>query len=84
MALIAGLICIAGLFLPTEGEGNPNVPECLHLAVNFKLIFAFVLGTYVSKLIKNLNQRLKNRYTVELKNTHIKNFLNVFVSVDRF
>ncbi|XP_033226357.1 motile sperm domain-containing protein 1-like [Belonocnema kinseyi] len=44
VALIAGLICIAGLFLPTEGEGNPNIPECLHLAVNFKLIFAFVLG----------------------------------------
>ncbi|XP_012529642.1 motile sperm domain-containing protein 1 [Monomorium pharaonis] len=44
VALIAGLICIIGLLLPTEGEQNHRLPEYLHLSVNFKLIFSFVLG----------------------------------------
>lgn len=44
VALIAGIICIAGLLLPTEGEQNNRVPDYLHLSVNFKLIFSFVLG----------------------------------------
>ncbi|XP_029175148.1 motile sperm domain-containing protein 1-like isoform X3 [Nylanderia fulva] len=33
-----------GLLLPTEGEQNHRVPDYLHLSVNFKLIFSFVLG----------------------------------------
>ncbi|CAL7934139.1 unnamed protein product [Xylocopa violacea] len=44
VALIAGIICIVGLLLPTEGEQNNSVPEYLHLSINFKLIFSFVLG----------------------------------------
>lgn len=44
MALVAGIICIAGLLLPTEGEQNNRVPDYLHLSINFKLIFSFVLG----------------------------------------
>lgn len=44
VALVAGIICIVGLLLPTEGEQNNRVPEYLHLSVNFKLIFSFVLG----------------------------------------
>ncbi|KAG5322943.1 MSPD1 protein, partial [Pseudoatta argentina] len=47
VALIAGIICIIGLLLPTEGEQNRRMPDYLHLSVNFKLIFSFVLGTYV-------------------------------------
>lgn len=46
VALITGITCIIGLLLPTEGEQNHRVPDYLHLSVNFKLIFAFVLGTY--------------------------------------
>ncbi|PBC29162.1 Motile sperm domain-containing protein [Apis cerana cerana] len=42
VALIAGIICIAGLLLPTEGEQNNRVPDYLHLSINFKLIFSFV------------------------------------------
>lgn len=44
VALITGITCIIGLLLPTEGEQNHRVPDYLHLSVNFKLIFAFVLG----------------------------------------
>ncbi|XP_076390121.1 motile sperm domain-containing protein 1 isoform X1 [Megachile rotundata] len=44
VALIAGIICIVGLLLPTEGEQNNRVPDYLHLSINFKLIFSFVLG----------------------------------------
>ncbi|KAL2715609.1 motile sperm domain-containing protein 1-like isoform X1 [Vespula squamosa] len=43
VALIAGIICIAGLLLPTEGERSHTVPDYLHLSINFKLIFSFVL-----------------------------------------
>ncbi|XP_048513000.1 motile sperm domain-containing protein 1-like [Athalia rosae] len=44
VALIAGLVCIAALLLPTEGERSPRIPDYLHLSINFKLIFSFVLG----------------------------------------
>lgn len=44
VALLAGIICIAGLLLPTEGERDRRIPEYLHLSINFKLIFSFVLG----------------------------------------
>lgn len=44
VALIAGIICIIGLLLPTEGEQSQRLPDYLHLSVNFKLIFSFVLG----------------------------------------
>ncbi|XP_018045175.1 PREDICTED: motile sperm domain-containing protein 1-like isoform X2 [Atta colombica] len=47
VALIAGIICIIGLLLPTEGEQNRRMPDYLHLSVNFKLIFSFVLGMYL-------------------------------------
>ncbi|XP_054003036.1 motile sperm domain-containing protein 1-like isoform X1 [Hylaeus anthracinus] len=43
VALIAGIICIAGLLLPTEGERNNKLPDYLHLSTNFKLILSFVL-----------------------------------------
>ena len=44
VALVAGIICIVGLLLPTEGEHSNRVPDYLHLSINFKLIFSFVLG----------------------------------------
>ncbi|XP_066603260.1 motile sperm domain-containing protein 1-like isoform X2 [Prorops nasuta] len=44
VAIIVGIICIAGLLLPTEGEQNLRVPEYFHASLNFKLICSFVLG----------------------------------------
>ncbi|CAD6236426.1 GSCOCG00008176001-RA-CDS [Cotesia congregata] len=44
IALIAGIVCIIGLLLPTEGEQSLSIPEYLYLSVNFKLILSFVLG----------------------------------------
>ncbi|XP_011500074.1 PREDICTED: motile sperm domain-containing protein 1-like [Ceratosolen solmsi marchali] len=44
VALLAGIICIAGLLLPTEGERNLRIPDYLHLSIHLKLILSFVLG----------------------------------------
>ncbi|CAK9795392.1 Motile sperm domain-containing protein 1 [Anthophora quadrimaculata] len=52
IALFAGIICIAGLLLPTEGEQNNRVPDYLHISVNFKLIFSFVLGMVTSIILR--------------------------------
>lgn len=46
VALVTGIICIIGLLLPTEGEQSHRVPDYLHLSMNFKLIFSFVLGKH--------------------------------------
>ena len=51
MALIAGIVCIIGLLLPTEGDATEGLPDYLHLSINFKLIFSFVLGKYLSFII---------------------------------
>ncbi|CAK9830083.1 Motile sperm domain-containing protein 1 [Anthophora retusa] len=52
IALFAGIIGIAGLLLPTEGEQNNRVPDYLHISVNFKLIFSFVLGMVTSIILR--------------------------------
>jgi len=46
VALAIGIICIVGLLLPTQGEQNQRLPDYLHLSMNFKLIFSFVLGKH--------------------------------------
>ena len=57
IACLAALICILALFLPTEGEGvasshlladNP----WLHLSVNQKLVFAYVLGLVTMAILR--------------------------------
>ncbi|KOC69946.1 Motile sperm domain-containing protein 1 [Habropoda laboriosa] len=52
VALFAGIICIAGLLLPTEGEQNNRVPDYLHISSSFKLIFSFVLGMVTSIILR--------------------------------
>lgn len=47
MAIIAGIFCIFALLLPTQPEckeDETNIPTYLHLSVNLKLVFAYVLG----------------------------------------
>lgn len=46
IAIIAGIVCIIALLLPTEQEQQKetNLPSYLHLTVNLKLVFAYVLG----------------------------------------
>ena len=57
IACLAAVICILALFLPTEGEGlssshlladNP----WLHLSVNQKLVFAYVLGLVTMAILR--------------------------------
>ncbi|XP_034937918.1 motile sperm domain-containing protein 1-like isoform X3 [Chelonus insularis] len=52
VALIAGIVCIIGLLLPTEGDRGHRIPEYLHLSVNFKLIFSFVLGMVTTIILR--------------------------------
>lgn len=47
IALIVGLFCIAALLLPTECDNKVEdtiIPAYLHLSMNLKLVFAYVLG----------------------------------------
>lgn len=47
IALIAGLVCILALLLPTQQEvlpQNTKIPSYLHLTMNLKIVFAYVLG----------------------------------------
>ncbi|XP_012271149.1 motile sperm domain-containing protein 1 isoform X2 [Orussus abietinus] len=52
VALVAGLICIVGLLLPTQGESTHPVPDYLHLSSHFKLILSFVLGMVTINVLR--------------------------------
>lgn len=54
MALVAGIICIFGLLLPTEGEQSHRLPDYLHLSMNIKLIFSFVLGKSIQLIYRGI------------------------------
>ena len=53
----AAIVCIIALFLPTEGDQNAennalkNYPY-LHLSVNQKLVFAYVLGLVTMAILR--------------------------------
>lgn len=47
VALLAGIACVVALLLPTQAEckeEETNIPTYLHLTVNLKIAFAYVLG----------------------------------------
>jgi len=57
IACIAAVVCILALFLPTEGEviSNNNLLSdypWLHLSVNQKLVFAYVLGLVTMAILR--------------------------------
>ena len=53
VACFAAIVCIIALFLPTEGETNvlKDYPY-LHLTVNQKLVFAYVLGLVTMAILR--------------------------------
>lgn len=57
IACFAAIVCIVALFLPTEGDTSEahstlkNYPY-LHLTVNQKLVFAYVLGLVTMAILK--------------------------------
>ena len=58
IACFAAIVCIIALFLPTEGDTEQqndsvlkNYPY-LHLTVNQKLVFAYVLGLVTMAILK--------------------------------
>jgi len=57
VACLAALVCILALFLPTEGEGLASSHllshhPWLHLSVNQKLVFAYVLGLVTMAILR--------------------------------
>ena len=57
IACIAAVVCILALFLPTEGDpiSNNNLMSdypWLHLSVNQKLVFAYVLGLVTMAILR--------------------------------
>lgn len=54
IACLAGLVCIISLFLPTEGEPSEAFKDYswLHLTVNQKLVFAYVLGLVTMVILR--------------------------------
>ena len=55
VACLAALICIAALFIPTEGESKDGVfgYPWLVLTVNQKLVFSYVLGLVTMAILRN-------------------------------
>ena len=53
VACFAAIVCIVALFLPTEGESETlkDYPY-LHLTVNQKLVFAYVLGLVTMAILR--------------------------------
>jgi len=54
VACVAAVVCILALFLPTEGEHSALLSDhpWLHLSVNQKLVFAYVLGLVTMAILK--------------------------------
>ncbi|KAK7790877.1 hypothetical protein R5R35_010745 [Gryllus longicercus] len=52
IVVTAALICIGALLLPTQGEKESRIPVYLHLTINLKLIFAYVLGLVTMALLR--------------------------------
>jgi len=57
VACLAAVICILALFLPTEGDAISNTSlltdyPWLHLSVNQKLVFAYVLGLVTMAILR--------------------------------
>jgi len=58
VACVAAVVCILALFLPTEGEKEGGTDSLfysypwLHLSVNQKLVFAYVLGLVTMAILR--------------------------------
>ncbi|VDK53368.1 unnamed protein product [Anisakis simplex] len=53
LAVVAALMCIGALMLPTQGDNLPSLlPNYLHLSVPQKLVAAYVLGIVTMLIIK--------------------------------
>lgn len=60
VACLAAVVCIASLFLPTEGDPSSNREDSslfrnypwLCLSVNQKLVFAYVLGLVTMAILR--------------------------------
>jgi len=50
--ILAAVLCIASLMLPTQGESSP-LPNYLHLTTNQKLIAAYILGLVTMVIFKS-------------------------------
>ena len=57
IACFAAIVCIVALFMPTEGDSDEAANALkdypyLHLTVNQKLVFAYVLGLVTMAILR--------------------------------
>jgi len=52
IVILAAIICILALMLPTEGQDQSSLPSYLHLSVPQKLIFAYTLGLVTMVILR--------------------------------
>ncbi|XP_066993957.1 motile sperm domain-containing protein 1 [Anabrus simplex] len=52
IVVVAALVCIGALLLPTHGDQDSRFPVYLHLTTHLKLIFAYVLGMVTMVLLR--------------------------------
>ncbi|XP_069684660.1 motile sperm domain-containing protein 1-like isoform X2 [Periplaneta americana] len=52
IVVVAAIVCIVALLLPTQGDKDTKFPVYLHLTFNLKLVFAFVLGMVTMAILK--------------------------------
>lgn len=50
--VLAAIVCIVALMLPTEGQTDSQLPTYLHLSLHQKLIFAYTLGLVTMVILR--------------------------------
>ena len=88
IACIAAIVCIVALFLPTEGETENILKDYpyLHLTVNQKLVFAYVLGLVTMAILRTTWK--KNNYLYveyeEERRPYTKNIVHICIHYFRY
>lgn len=55
--LTIAVVCIGGLFLPTEKEGS-SLYNGFHISVGLKLVFSYVLGKFIFVMTQSIKIRI--------------------------
>lgn len=52
IVVVAAVVCIVALLLPTQGDEDTRFPTYLHLTSHLKLVFAYVLGLVTMVILR--------------------------------
>nr|CAD7262260.1 unnamed protein product [Timema shepardi] len=59
IVVVAAVVCIVALLLPTQGDEDSRFPSYLYLTSHLKLIFAYVLACLCGHIVRHSRNRLK-------------------------